>query len=63
MRQTTMTDLLISLLVGLLTLGLLTSWLWRPTATPISRAEQANTPDFVADAPPPDDEGTPPRRG
>lgn len=63
MRQTTMTDLFIPLLVGLLTLGLLTSWLWRPTATPISRAEQVNPPDFVADAPPPDDEGTPPRRG
>ncbi len=58
-----MTDFFVPLLVGILTLGVLTTWLWRPTPPSTSSSELPNTSHLLADAPPPDDEGTPPRRG
>ncbi|XFA72513.1 hypothetical protein RYO59_000739 [Thermosynechococcaceae cyanobacterium Okahandja] len=58
-----MTHFFVPLLVGILTLGVLTTWLWRPTTPTISSREHPNHSHLLADAPPPDDEGTPPRRG
>lgn len=58
-----MSDFLVPLLVGILTVGMLATWLWRPATTAGSRPESTDTAHLLADAPPPDDEGTPPRRG
>ncbi|MCH9055965.1 hypothetical protein L5470_01260 [Synechococcus sp. PCC 6717] len=58
-----MTNFFVPLLVGILTLGVLATWLWRPGTPPVSQNDRTDTTHLMADAPPPDDEGTPPRRG